>query len=225
MTEYFPIEQEDIKILSKQDKAMGAAIEAIGPIQREVFPGAFRGLVRAVSGQQISSAAHKGVWERINASFSLEDPGAMAAASLESIRACGLSRAKAACVQNIAAMFKSGELTDKELEEMGDYSLSARLSALPGIGQWTVDMFMIFTLKRKDVFNKDDKGIQKGLRMLYGREKLTRYFLEDSLYTKYRCYSSIASLYLWEIASGQYPWWHDPARPKTPAKKRGKPSA
>lgn len=225
MTEYFPIEQEDIEILSKQDKVMGAAIEAIGPIQRKVFPGAFRGLVRAVSGQQISSAAHNKVWERINASFSLDDPLAMAAAPLESIRACGLSRAKAECVQNIAAMFKAGEISDKELEEMGDYSLSVRLSALPGVGQWTADMFMIFTLKRKAILNKDDKGIQKGLRMLYGREKLSRAFLEDCAFLKYRGYGSIASLYLWEIAGGQYPWWHDPARPKKPAKKRGKPSA
>lgn len=208
---YFPIEREEIENLAKLDKVMGAAIEAIGPIQREVFPGAFRGLVRAVSGQQISSAAHKKIWERINAAFSLDDPSAMSSAPLESIQACGLSRAKAECVRNIAALFKAGELSDKKLAKMGDYSLSVCLTALPGVGQWTVDMFMIFTLKRKDVLNKDDKGIQKGLRMLYGRGKLTRSFLEDCERFKYRCYGSIASLYLWEIASGQYPWWHDPA--------------
>ena len=192
MSSFFPIEEADLALLSSRDPKLAKAIACFGPLKREVHPGAFRGLLRAISGQQISGAA-------------------IAQAPEDALRSCGLSARKASYAQSAARLFASGELCEEALAAMPEAELRPLLTALPGVGPWTVDMLLIFSQQRKDVLSKGDLGIQRGLRMLHGREAISPEFFEECR-ALYSPLGSIASFYLWEIASGKHPQWRDPAR-------------
>lgn len=213
MSDSFPVTADDLLYLSSKDKRLKEAIELLGPIERTARPGAFRGLIYAICGQQISGQAHKSIWSRFCSSFSPQDAALIAAASPEELRRCGLSLRKAQYISNIARAFAQGELEEEELRAMSDDDLRKRLIALPGVGHWTVDMLLIFTFQRRNILSRGDLGIQKGLRMLYGKKSLSQE-LFDRYHKRYSPLASVASFYLWEIASGRHSRWRDPAQNK-----------
>ena len=105
------------------------------------------------------------------------------------------------------------------LEKMSDEEVISSLSSLKGVGVWTAEMLLIFTLRRTDVLSFGDLGIQRGLRMLYRHKEIDRKRFER--YKKrYSPYASTASLYLWAIAGGMVDGLTDPAAQKKP---QGKP--
>ena len=105
----------------------------------------------------------------------------------------------------------SGELDLAAVAKMPDAEVVATLSSLRGIGVWTAEMLLLFTLQRPDILSYGDLGIQRGMRMVYRHRKITK-----ALFGKYRrrlspC-GSVASLYLWMVAGGAIPELTDPAR-------------
>lgn len=213
MSVYFPVLQEHLDYFISRDKHLAEAIALIGPIRRIVRPGAFQGLIHTICGQQISAKAHQSIWQRICERFSMDNAQMIASASVDDLRACGLSGRKAMYIRNIAQLFAQGALSDRKLKNMPDDELRAQLLALPGVGSWTVDMLLIFTFLRRNILSRGDLGIQKGLRMLYGLEQLNQ-DLFDQYHDRFSPLASIASFYLWEIASGKYPQWSDPRTKK-----------
>lgn len=209
MSAFFPVSQEDLNYLLSRDEKLAEAISIIGPIQRSVRTGAFQGLIHAICGQQISGKAHQSIWKRVCERFNPDDAAGIAAASHEDLRVCGLSLRKAAYISNIAGLFSKGVLQEQELLNMRDEDLRSSLLTLPGVGPWTVDMLLIFTFLRKNILSRGDLGIQRGLRMLYKQKDISP-ALFDSYYKRFSPLASIASLYLWEVASGKYPHWKDP---------------
>lgn len=204
----------DIAHLSARDKALGRLMAALGPLEREGLPDPFTALIHAIAGQQISAAAHASVWRRLLAAFPCFTPEKLAGAAPEDLRACGLSLRKAGYVREIARRAASGELDVAGLAALDDAALCTALRALPGVGQWTAEMLMIFSLGRRDVLSLGDFGIRKGLRMLYSKKELTATFLAR-VRKRYSPCASVASLYLWALAGGAGgPDYSDPARPK-----------
>lgn len=210
---FFPVTEAELSQLASSERKMATAMEVIGPVQRKLQPGIFCGLLHTITGQQISGKVHQRIWDKFLTTFAVDEPLAIANASPELLRQCGLSGRKAGYIQNISRLFAEGILNEPALRQMSDSSLRKLLLALPGIGHWTVDMLLIFTFGRKNILSQGDLGIQKGLRMLYGYEALTPGIFE--YYHKlYSPLATIASFYLWEIASGKYPRWNDPATKK-----------
>lgn len=219
MNTCFPINQEDLAYLSSRDSAIAEAIALIPPILRPGLPNSFYGLLHAISGQQISGKAHQSIWARICTNFSLSDP-AQIAASEDLLRTCGLSQRKTSYICNIARLFAQGDLKEEELRKLPESDLRSRLLALPGVGPWTVDMLLIFAFQRKNILSEGDAGIQRGLRMLYGLKQISHEDFEK-YHLLYSPVASIASLYLWEIASGRYTHWKDPlAEERKPRKQK-----
>ncbi len=214
MSEFFPIDKSELNYLSQRDRELGKAIKLIGALERKIYPGAFRGLAHAICGQQISGKVHQKIWERLNAVFPLTNPLEIASASPEDLKKSGLSLRKARYIHNIAQLFANNELVEEEFEEMEDDILREKLVSLPGVGSWTVEMLLIFTFKRKNILSRGDLGIQKGLRMLYDKDQISREDFEV-YFDRFSPLASIASFYLWEIASGKYPLWKDSLRQKS----------
>lgn len=206
MSGIFPISAEELSFLAKRDKRLAKTIEIVGPIKREVRTGAFQGLIHAICGQQISGKAHESIWKRFCARFDPDDAALIAKAPITALRECGLSERKAQYIGNIARLFHGGTLGEESLRGMGDNELRSHLVALPGVGPWTVDMLLIFTFLRKNILSCGDLGIQKGLQMLYRHKSLTP-ALFDRYHKRFSPLASIASFYLWEVASGKYPFW------------------
>lgn len=205
--EIFPISKESLAWLKNLDERWAHAINVIEPISRHVRTGVFPGLLHAICGQQISGAAHASIWNRFHAAFSPLDYAAIANTSPEKLRQCGLSASRAQCMINLAVLFANGKLNEGEIATADDRTVRSLLGNIRGIGTWTIDMLLIFTLKRENVLPLKDLGIQRGMRMLYSTARL-----EDITLPDFSPYGTIAAFYLWEIASGKYACWRDPAK-------------
>ncbi len=195
----FPYGETELRHLRKRDPRLGRAIDEIGPIEREVIPDPFAALVHTIVGQQLSSRAAAAIWRRLQAYFDEIRPETIAAASIEDLRQCGLSARKAGYIRDIGTAITQGELDLAILRALPDEDVIRRLTALPGIGRWSAEMFLIFSLQRPDVVSWDDLAIRRGMMDLYGLTSLTRDQF-DRYQRRYSPFGSVASLYLWAIS-------------------------
>jgi len=198
--EVFEYGRREIDHLQKKDKKLGSAIERIGLIERRVIPDLFAALVNSIVAQQISAKAADTVWKRLLDRCGEITPRALSSVDTEYIQQCGLSMRKAGYIKGIGEAVAQGELNLSELRGLPDEEVIGRLSALPGIGVWSAEMLLIFSLQRPNVVSWGDLGIQRGMMRLYGLDKMDRAAFEQ--YRKrYSPYGSVASLYLWKIAA------------------------
>lgn len=193
--------QTEIDYLKKKCPALGKCVDEIGVLEREVIPNLYAALVNSIVGQQISTKAWVTIWNRIQDRFGEITAENMIRYSCETIQSVGISMKKAQYIREAAEKVTTGELNLEELHELPDDEICKRLSVLKGIGVWTAEMLLIFSMQRKDVFSFDDIAIHRGLRMLYKHRKITKELFEKYR-RKYSPYASIASLYLWALADG-----------------------
>jgi len=195
---------KEIEYLKSKDPVLGAAIDEIGHLERSVNPDMFGSLVNAIVGQQISMKAQETIWLRMLEKFDPMTAEAINKASAEDLQSCGISFRKAEYIKEIALSVTSGDLDLDGLHTMSDNDVCKRLSQIKGIGVWTAEMLMTFSMQRPDIMSFDDLAILRGLRMLYHHRKITK-----ELFSKYKRryspYATVASLYLWAIASGACP--------------------
>ena len=203
MAEIFEYGDTEIIYLKNADTILGAAIEQIGPIERPVTRELFSSLVSSIVAQQISAKAADTVWSRMEERLGEITPATINAADTEDIRRCGMSMRKAAYIKEAAAKVISGEFNIDSLNSMSDDDVRKKLSELKGIGAWTAEMLMIFSMQRPDIISWDDLAIHRGLRMLYKHRKITKELFQKYRH-RYSPYATVASLYLWAIASGKY---------------------
>ncbi|MGI5899988.1 MAG: DNA-3-methyladenine glycosylase family protein [Christensenellales bacterium] len=216
---YLEYGEKEISFLKARDPALGKAMDEIGHISREVIPDIFMALLNSIIGQQISTKAQKTIWQRFMDMFSPVTPEKIALVPEEEIKACGISMRKAQYIKEIAQSIVEGSLNLDELKEMPDEQLCRRLSQIKGIGPWTAQMLMIFSLQRPDIISWDDMAIHRGLRMLHRHREIT-----PELFAKYKKryspYGTVASLYIWRISHGMVKGLTDPAPKKERLKKQ-----
>ena len=200
----------ELAYLKAKDKRLGAVIDSLGVLQRPVHDDIFSSVVHHILGQQISTKAQEAVWERLSSRVDTVDAAHLLALGRTELQAVGTSFRKADYILDFAGKVASGDFNIASLETMPDAEVIAALSSLKGVGAWTAEMLLIFTLKRPDVLSFGDLGIQRGLRMLYRHREIDRKKFER--YKKrYAPYASTASLYLWAIAGGAIEGLTDPA--------------
>jgi len=193
--------ETEINHMKSRDKILGAAIDRIGFIERDVLPDIFSALVNSIVGQQISMKAWATIWARMQDRLGGVTPHSIYAASIEDVQTCGVSTRKASYIKGIADKVVSGELDVVALDSMSDDDVCRTLTALKGIGIWTAEMVMIFSMQRPNVFSWDDLAIHRALRLLYRHRVVTKKLFEKYR-RRYSPYGTVASLYLWEIAGG-----------------------
>ena len=195
---YFEYGDIELNHLRKKDKKLGAAIDKIGKIYREVNPNVFASLVESIIGQQISSKAASTVCRKLEELCGL-DAERIHALQVEDIQACGMSMRKAGYIKNIADAAVNKIVDFDTLEEKNDEEIFKILTALNGVGVWTAEMLMIFSLMRPNVVSFGDLAIRRGMMRLYGLKSLTRE--QFARYARrYTPYGSVASLYLWHLS-------------------------
>ena len=201
--EFFKYTQAEADALCEKDKQLGEHICNMGMIEREVIPDIFSALVNSIIGQQISTKAQVTIWGRMCNALDIVSPESILALSEEQIQAFGLTMKKAGYIRRIAEKIVRGELNLAELYELPDEEVCKRLSSLDGIGVWTAEMLMMFSMQRRNIFSFGDLAIHRGLRMVYQHREVNRELFEKYR-RRYSPYCSIASLYLWRIAAGEY---------------------
>jgi DNA-3-methyladenine glycosylase II len=185
------------------DERLAAAMAAIGPLPPlETSGDVYANLLRAVIFQQLSGKAAATIHRRFVALFDDGYPhaGQLLQLDEQSLRGVGLSRQKLSYVQNIARFFQEGQLKKQSWTDWADEDIIRQLTKIKGVGQWTVEMILIFTLNRPDVFPVDDLGIQQAMAKLYdlpeqGRALQTRM---RQLAEPWRPFRSYATRCLWK---------------------------
>ncbi|MEL7569299.1 MAG: DNA-3-methyladenine glycosylase 2 family protein [Eubacteriaceae bacterium] len=197
----FEYSDAEMDYLKSKDETLGNAILKIGHIKRAVTPDLFTALISSIVSQQISSKAYHTVWGRITDSIEQITPQRIADMHAEEIQKFGISMRKAEYIKNAAISVLNGEIDISSLYELSDDEICAQLSKFKGIGVWTAEMLMIFSLQRKNILSYDDLAIIRGMKMLYGYDNVSKEkFREHKII--YSPYASVASLYLWAIAGG-----------------------
>ena len=198
---YFEYGIREIDYLKSKDKIFAQAIDKIGKIDREIESDLFFSVVSSIVGQQISGKAQQTIIKRILDFYGTITAEKIAVSELSELQSFGISYKKAEYIKDFAIKIVDGSFDIDSIRQMSDEDAIKALSSLNGIGTWTAEMILLFCLQRKNVFSFGDFGILRGLRMVYHHKKI-----DKKLFEKYRKrfspYCSVASLYLWEVASG-----------------------
>ena len=161
----------------------------------------FDALAESIAYQQLSGKAAATIFGRVRALYPKRkwlDPEQLLATPDETLRAAGLSRAKTAALKDLAAKTIDGTVpTGRALIRMNDDEIITRLTAVRGIGRWTVEMLLLFDLGRPDVWPVDDYGVRKGFAKTFGRRKLPTSKQLMKFGEKWRPYRSAAAWYFW----------------------------
>ena len=195
-----------ISHLKRRDRALEPIIDIVGPRKPSRLGSAqtpFAALLRSIVYQQLSGKAAGSIHRRLLDLFPGRRPSARALLALDeaALRAAGLSRSKVLSVCDLAAKSAARRLPSRRsLDAMDDEAIIERLTEIRGIGRWTVEMLLIFTLGRPDVLPVADLGVRRGFMVCQGNEELPE---PDDLLDHgeiWRPYRSVASWYLWRAS-------------------------
>jgi methylated-DNA-[protein]-cysteine S-methyltransferase len=190
--------------LRAADPALARLIDAVGPFELRLqpTPSVFLALAEAIVHQQLSGKAAQTIFARLRAQFPHPQRGPSAEQILRAsdarLRAAGLSQAKLLSLRDLARRACDGELpTLAELRRMEDDAIVERLTAVRGVGRWTVEMLLIFRLGRPDVLPVDDYGVRKGLALALRRRVVPGAKDLAARGERWQPWRTVASWYLW----------------------------
>ncbi len=189
----------------KKDKALKRIIEKEGEIELSKSDDYFVSLAEAIIYQQISWKAAKTIFEKYGKLFSKGKitPEEHIKLNETDLQAAGVSRQKRFYLDNLAEKFLEESFKPKKFEQMSDEAIITELIQIKGIGRWTAQMFLIFSLAREDVFAPDDLGLRNAIMQIYELKKLLSPKELEQFSVRWQPYRSYVSLYLWKYVREQ----------------------
>ncbi len=192
--------EKEISYLCQKDEKMARLIEKAGHIHRDGETDLFASLTDSIVGQQISTAAHNTIRNRINEKFGILTPEKVMATTDDELKSVGISYRKVGYIKDFSSKVINGEIDIEALYTMSDEDAVKELVKVKGVGVWTAEMMLTFCLQRPDVLSYGDLAIRRGIMKLYGLEELS---VEDfhRLTDKFSPYRTVAALYFWHYAN------------------------
>ena len=190
----------------RRDPVLASVIKQVGPCRLAEIPHLppFMALAEAIASQQLSVKAADTIFGRFCGLFgpdNIPDPARLLQLDEAAIRGAGFSRSKVVFLRDLATHVVEKRLLLDALHEREDEHVIEQLTEVKGIGTWTAQMFLIFRLKRPDVFPVDDLGIVKGVQRVYGMRKPPSKERLLKIAEAWRPYRTVASWYLWRSLS------------------------
>ena len=194
-----PAIQQALRHLRRADPVMRDVIKRAGPFTMRRHRNRFRALVFSILGQQISGKAAASIRARLVEYLKPEQisPQSIARLTPEKLRSVGVSPQKAGYLLDLADRVAGGTLRLDRVARMRDEDVIEALVQVKGIGVWTAQMFLIFSLGRLDVFPHDDLGVRVAIRNLYGLAELPNKETGHQIAAPWRPYASVGSWYCW----------------------------
>jgi DNA-3-methyladenine glycosylase II len=192
--------------LAALDPVMARLVAAHGPcpIPTRETASAYESLFRAIVYQQLSGKAAGTILGRVLAKCgnpdTTPDPAHFLTQTDEDMRACGLSRQKLAALRDLSQKRLDGIVPDsEEIDHLPDQDIIARLTAVRGVGQWTVEMYLMFTLGRPDVWPVDDLGVRKGWKIAHGLDEMPKPKAFKAMADHLKPYRTQVAWYCWRV--------------------------
>ena len=188
--------------LSAHDPILAPIIAEVGLCTIKPHTNYYQELVDSIVSQQLSIKAAATIWQRFLDLFdgSFPEPEAILQKSIEELRSAGLSRTKAAYIQDLANHILDGTLQIQKLPQLSNEEIIRELTAVKGIGEWTAHMFLMFSLGRLDILATSDLGVRNGVKHVYNLPEPPDAATITALAKKYHWapYESIACWYMWQ---------------------------
>jgi len=186
--------------VASRDPVLAGLVARVGPIRhrpREA-DGPFGALVRSIVFQQLAGRAAQAIYGRVRATVGGSlTPETLSAASDAALRTAGLSANKLASLRDLSAKVLDGTVVLSRTSRRSDEELIERLTAVRGIGRWTAEMYLMFQLRRLDVWPVDDLGVRQGYGLAWGIDPAPTPKQLDPLGDRFRPYRSIVARYCW----------------------------
>jgi 3-methyladenine DNA glycosylase/8-oxoguanine DNA glycosylase len=196
--------------LRRADPILARVIDSVGPFTMEPRDGSFRSLARAIFFQQLAGPAARAIMGRVLQRLGTDEerfyrPEQLLAVPAEDLRVAGLSRQKLVYLRDLSEKFAGGQLTEDEFWELEDEEVIERVCVVKGIGRWTAEMFLIFSLGRPDVLPVDDLGVRRGFEQTYGLEDLPKPDEMRKIAGPWAPYRSVGTWYMWRSLGVELP--------------------
>ena len=188
--------------LARRDAVLKPLIGKVGTCTLTINSDHFAILVRSIIGQQISGKAAEAISGRLLEKVGRFQPKHILAASADELRSAGLSGGKQRSIQDLAEKCQTGLIPLKKLAAMEDAEVIETLTQVHGIGPWTAEMFLIFSLGRTDILPIADYGLRAGVQKLYQLEELPKKAELTELTEPWKPYRSIGTWYIWRSLGG-----------------------
>lgn len=185
--------------LKKNDPILAVIIKKVGVLEWKIGGNYFLDLASSIVQQQLSIKAGDTIWKRFIALFpdNKPTPELVAVIDGQKIRDAGISWSKISYIKDLAKHVLESGIVFEQFEIMTDEEIVAELVKVKGIGRWTAEMFLMFTMGRPDVFSYGDLGLRRAIQKLYGFEKEPTKEEAEKIAGKWKPYRTIACRYLW----------------------------
>jgi 3-methyladenine DNA glycosylase/8-oxoguanine DNA glycosylase len=193
-----------IEDVAARDPVLAHLVRQVGPIgyRPRSSDGPFGALVRSIVFQQLAGRAAQAILGRVVEAVGGElSPQALAGVSDEALRAAGLSRNKVASLRDLSAKVLDGTVELTATSRLSDEEITAGLVTVRGIGRWTAEMYLMFELRRLDVWPVDDLGVRQGYGLAWGLDPAPTAKELAPLGDRFRPYRSVVARYCWEAAA------------------------
>lgn len=178
---------------------MGKIIEMVGEFKLRKRNHHFAVLIESIISQQLATKAADAIFKRFRDLYpSFPDPSDILSTRNAVLRSAGLSSMKAEYIKDLARKVEEGRLRLRQVSKMTDDEVVVHLTQVKGIGRWTAEMFLIFSLNRPDVLPVQDLGLQKGVQIAYRLSKIPKPSEVAEIGERWRPYRTVATWYLWK---------------------------
>ena len=198
-----------LEYLKKTEPRFGTLIDEFGEPDFELQDNYFKSLVRSIIYQQLSGKSAFAIYSRYLQLFNSTEfpsPQQVIAIPDSHYTSIGLSRQKTCYIKEIAQAFSNKEIVPENIPKLKDDEVRKQFIKIKGIGPWTIDMFLMFTLNRPDILPVNDLGIQKGIKLFFRLNELPdeKFMVEKA--KKWKPFRTIACWYLWKLVDDNFQW-------------------
>lgn len=190
--------EKAIKFL-KRDPKIAEIIRKVGKYEISLVKNPYRSLIDAIITQQLSGAAADSISKKFQKLYQrYPRPADVLSTSDSKLRSAGLSKMKVTYIKDLSEKIQSKELRISSLKDRSDEEVISHLTQVKGIGRWTAEMFLIFSLGRPDILPVGDLGLRKGIQRLYSMPDLPEKDEIEQIAEKWRPYRTVATWYIWK---------------------------
>lgn len=195
---HYDLDNEKVKYLINTDEKLGKLIRYINKTELIIEEDGFKCIVKYIIGQQISDKARETIWQRVCAIWKNITPEKILEIEDNELRRVGLSERKINYIKILASAVISKDINFCDFKELTNEEIIKKSTALKGIGQWTAEMYLIFSLGRENVLSKGDGTIRRTIQWMYDLEKLPSSEILLKYFSSWTQYATIVSSYLWK---------------------------